>query len=117
MRARGRGLKAGYESRGPDNPNTTFNSSKLIRISNYWNTNIQKQPFRSSQCCFIQEACLNFSKNSLENNCVGVLSCKPETCNFTVKETSIQTFFCKFNEILVADFQTFYLHVIIMKHK
>ena len=55
---------------------TTFYSSKLIRKCAYLNTNIT-----NSHWCFIKKLFLKFSQYSLENNCVRVLSCRPETCN------------------------------------
>ena len=42
---------------------------------------------------------LTFSQNSLENNCVWVLSCRAKTCNFMKKEATTQVFLCKFCEI------------------
>ena len=39
------------------------------------------------QWCFIRKLLLKSFQNSVENICIGVLSCRPETCNFIKKET------------------------------
>ena len=80
----------------------------------------------ATQCVLCKRCklvCLNFSQNWQENNCVGVLSCRPETSNFIKKETPTQVFFCTFCEIFkittppLAAFETFYSLILTMKHK
>ena len=99
------------------------NSSKLIRKRTSWKTNIQKQP---PSCVLYNKVFLTFSQNSLENNCFGALSCRPETFSFIKKRLRLRCFSINFAKFLrslfyrtppVAAFETFYLRVLIMKYK
>ena len=55
------------------------------------------------QWCFIQKVLLKFTQNSLEHNCVGVLSYRPGTCSF-FKKVSASVFFFKLCETFYITF-------------
>ena len=79
-----------------------------------------KYPGPVTQSCFKQKVFLKFSQNSLESNSVGVLNITG--LRLVIKqEAPTQVFLCKFFDFFwtppVAAFETFYLHVLIMKHK
>ena len=63
----------------------------MERILAYCKTNIQKHP---PSVVFIQKV-----QNSLQNNCVGVLSFSSQSWKFIKKETPVRALFCWFWEI------------------
>ena len=64
-----------------------------------------------TQWCFRQKA-----QNSLENNCVGVLSPRSDTCNFIEKETPVQTFSCEFCQSFKITVFIEYIQWLLLKH-
>ena len=72
----------------------------IVRKPIHWKTNIQKQPPSG----VYKKVVLKIFSRFTENNCVGALSCRPETCSFVKKETPTQMFFWKFCEIFKITF-------------